>query len=91
MFTRRVVVCVAPTINSNSVDKAVLGGGAASLGHDPAPPSPGVAQERAGPRRPRLAVVHDIASRRGSHRRRRRRRRRLPRTCRVVGPRAQHG
>ena len=26
MFTRRVVVCVAPTINSNSVDKAVLGG-----------------------------------------------------------------
>ena len=26
MFTRRVVACVAPTINSNSADKEVLGG-----------------------------------------------------------------
>ena len=33
MFTRRVVACVAPTINSNSVDKAVLGGGS-TVGSD---------------------------------------------------------
>ena len=26
LFTRRVVACVAPTINSNSVDKGALGG-----------------------------------------------------------------